>query len=93
MIRLAVVVEGHTEKECVTRILGRHLQGSVIAATPILLGVGRRARGGNVTVDRVSRDMSRLYWRFDFATSLVDYCGFRGKGERTVDEPEGLLRV
>ena len=92
MIRLAVVVEGHTEKEFVTRVLGRHLQGSDIAATPILLGVGRRARGGNVTVARVSLDMSRLYWHFDFVTSLVDYYGFRGKGERTVEELEALLR-
>lgn len=92
MIRLAVVVEGHTEKEFVTRVLGRHLQGSDIAATPILLGVGRRARGGNVTAARVSLDMSRLYWHFDFVTSLVDYYGFRGKGERTVEELEALLR-
>ena len=92
MIRLAVVVEGHTEREFATRVLGRHLEGSGIAATPILLGVGRRARGGNVTADRVSRDMSRLYWNFDFVTSLVDYHGSRGKGERRVEELVGLLR-
>ena len=92
MIRLAVVVEGHTEREFVARLLGRHLEGSGIAATPILLGVGRRARGGNVTADRVSRDMSRLYWNFDFVTSLVDFYGFRGKGERTVEELERFLR-
>ena len=36
--------------------------------------------------------MSRLYWHFDFVTSLVDYYGFRGKGERTVEELEALLR-
>lgn len=91
MIRLAVVVEGHTEKEFVTRVLGRHLQGGGVAATPILVGVGRSARGGDVTVDRVAGDMARLCWNFDFVTSLVDYYGFRGKGGRTVDELEALV--
>lgn len=92
MIRLAVVVEGYTEKEFVTRFLGRHLGESGIAATPIVLGVGRRGRDGNVTAGKMARDMALLYWKFDFVTSLVDYYGFRGKGERTVEELEGFLK-
>ena len=47
MIRLAVVVEGQTEKEFVSRILSRHLEEEGITPTPILPGRGRGARGGN----------------------------------------------
>ena len=36
-------------------------------------------------------DMARLYPNFDAVTSLVDFYGFRGKGDRTVDELEEHL--
>ena len=36
--------------------------------------------------------MSLLYGRFDFVTSLVDYYGFHGKRDRTVEELEGFLK-
>ena len=35
--------------------------------------------------------MAGLYHNFDAVTSLVDFYGFRGKGDRTVDELEELL--
>lgn len=35
--------------------------------------------------------MARFYWDFDFVTSLVDFYGFRGKGDRTVEELEKHL--
>ena len=35
--------------------------------------------------------MARLYHDFDVVTSLVDFYGFRGKGDRTVDQLEELL--
>ncbi len=62
-----------------------------ITTTPILPGRGRGARGGNVSVDSIAREMARLYWSFDIVTSLVDYYGFRGKGARTVEELEECL--
>ena len=85
MIRLAVAVEGPTEKEFVGRLLSKHLMEVGVAPTPVVLG---RGRGGNVGVDRVTHEMVRLYWSFDVVTSLVDYYGFRDKGTRTVDELE-----
>ena len=35
--------------------------------------------------------MARLYPNFDAVTSLVDFYGFRGKGDRTVEELEEVL--
>ena len=88
MIRLAILVEGQTEEEFVKSVLADHLRGSGLEPTPVLIGRGRGAGGGNVGVERLTMDMSRLYWKFDAVTSLVDYYGFRGKGTRTVDELE-----
>ena len=90
-MRLAVSVEGPTEKEFVNRVLANHLRGSGVEPTPVLIGRGRGVGGGNVDVERLTTDMSRLYWTFDAVTSLVDYYGFRDKGARTVDELEQHL--
>ncbi len=92
MTRLAIVVEGKTEKEFIGRVLSRHLKGKGIKPTPILPGRGRGARGGNISVDSIAQEMARLYWHFDMVTSLVDYYGFRDKGTRTVEELEEYLK-
>ncbi|MDE2835555.1 MAG: DUF4276 family protein [Bacteroidota bacterium] len=88
MIRLAVVPEGLTETDFANGILSEHLRGRNICTTGILMGRGRAAKGGNVTVDGIAAEMARLYSDFDFVTSLVDYYGFRGKGTMTVEELE-----
>ena len=75
MIRLAISVEGETEEAFVKGILTNHLRKSQVEPTPILLG-------GNVTVPRLAAEMTRLYWNFDQVTSLVDFYGFRGKGNQ-----------
>ena len=49
--------------------------------------------GGNVSIDRLALDMARLYPNFDAVTSLVDFYGFRGKGDRTVEELEEHLAL
>lgn len=84
MIRLAVSVEGQTEEAFVKKVLGPHLGSCGVYAFPILV----RPRGGNVTLDRLANDMVRNYGNFDRVTSLVDFYGFGGKGEQTVDELE-----
>ena len=90
MIRLAVTVEGATERNFVNRLLGPHLQSREIYPSAILLGSARSGTGvgGNVTVERVASDMADHYHSFDFVTSLVDFYGFRDKGTRTVDQLE-----
>ena len=42
-------------------------------------------RGGNISVERLAPKMVKFSWNFDAVTSLVDFYGFRKKGERSVD--------
>lgn len=87
MIRLAISVEGQTEEEFANRVLANHLWPQGVIPQPILLG----GSGGDVTVERLARDMAKLSNNFDFVTSLVDFYGFRGKGSTTVDELEKIV--
>ena len=81
MIRLAVSVEGETEEEFVKQVLAEHLRTRNVEPQPFLLN-------GNVTVDRLASDMAKLFWSFDFVTSLVDFYGFRDKTTETREELE-----
>ncbi len=91
-MRVAISVEGQTEEEFVRKVLAVHLRESGVEPTPVLLGVGRRSsRGGNVSTQRLAEDMFRLFHDFDAVSSLVDFYGYRGKGEKTIDELEGQL--
>ena len=88
MTRLAVSVEGQTEEEFVKESLAMHLQGRGVYATPVLLGRARRRvqGGGNVTIDRLAKEMRHLRSSFDAVTSLVDFYGFRGKQTMSPDD-------
>ena len=77
MIRLAIVVEGETEEEFVKNLLTPHLQTRGVLANPHPLG-------GNVTVERLASEMANYFWSYDRVTSLVDYYGFRNKGQAWV---------
>lgn len=93
MIRLAIAVEGQTEEEFVKQVLADYLRRRSVEPTPVLLGRARSTGqgGGNVTVERLTQDMVRLYPDFNAVTSLVDFYGFKDKGNRTVDELEKYL--
>jgi hypothetical protein len=86
MIRLAIVVEGKTERNFVKQLLAPHL---------IVHGVSTEARvigrtghqGGNVTVDRIANDVRRLWHNFDAVSTLVDFYGFR---QRRTGDVEAL---
>ena len=89
MIRLAVSVEGQTEEEFVKRVLAVHLRGRRIESTPIVLGRARsRVGGGNVSVDRLVSEVVALFGSFDAVTTLVDFYGFKDKGDKAVQELE-----
>lgn len=93
MTRLAVSVEGQTEEEFVKRVLAGHLRTRRVESTPILLGRARgRSGGGNVSSDRLVSEMAWLLHSFDAVTSLVDFYGFRGKGDGSADDLEAHLR-
>ena len=92
MTRLVVSVEGRTEEEFVKRVLADHLRPRRVEATPIVLGPARGgSRGGNVSAGRLVSEMARLYHSFDAVTSLVDFYGFRDKGNKAVEDLEAYL--
>ena len=89
MIRLAISVEGPTEEEFVKNVLADYLSRIGIYTTPILLGRARGgSNGGNVSMDRLVAEMAYLLRSFDAVTSFVDFYGFSGKGDKTVDDLE-----
>ena len=93
MIRLAISVEGQTEEEFVKSVLASHLRPLCVEPTAVLIGRARSGSGGgNVSIDSLASDMVNLYRNFDVVTSLVDFYGFRGKNDRTVDELEHHLK-
>ena len=77
-MRLAILVEGRTEEEFVNNLLRHTLQHTGISAVPILLN-------GNVSVQRVASEMANLFWDFDCVTSLIDFYGFKDKGNESPD--------
>ncbi len=85
MIRLAISVEGPTEEEFINRLIVGHLRAKGVETRPVSIG-------GNVTVSNLAQEMVNLFWqRFHFTTSLVDFYGFRGKGEQTLSELENSV--
>ena len=93
MIRLAISVEGWTEEEFVKRVLADHLRPLGVEPCPVVLGRARSgsAGGGDVRVKRLVSDMVLLCRSFDAVTSLVDFYGFRGKGNLSVKALEDHL--
>ena len=87
MIRLGVVVEGRTEIEFVNWLLADHLDHRQVTPKAVSLH-------GNVNLQRLGRRMADMYRHFDIVTSLVDFYGFRDKGDATVDDlEEGIRRA
>ena len=83
-MRLAIVVEGRTEEEFVNGLLRDELRNHRIQTTPILLH-------GNVSVDRLASNMSKLFWSFQFVTSLVDYYGFKRRRMRSPEQLQCII--
>ena len=89
MIRLAISVEGPTEREFVRYELKEHLRTKGVDATPIL----PHGTGGDIRVDRLASAMAKLVFNFDYVTSLVDFYGFKDKGADTADELEQRINA
>ena len=84
MTRLAIVVEGPTELEFVQRLLANYLLPKEVYPCP-------RSLGGDVRIERVASHMVNYLRTFDRVSCLVDFYGFRGKGDATPEELENLI--
>ena len=86
MIRLAISVEGPTEEEFINRLVVGHLRAKGVETRPVSVG-------GDITVSKLAQEMVNLSWGHDFTTSLVDFYGFRGKGDQTLCQLEDAVFV
>jgi hypothetical protein len=84
LIRLAVSVEGATEREFVARTLGPHFATLGVLASPIPLI-------GPPNLDRIARELTRLLPSFDRVTTLYDYYGFKRRAGRDPDSLEAAI--
>lgn len=89
LIRLAIVVEGETEEEFVKRVLAEHLDGRGVIARAIMPRRRGITSGGAIPVNQLASQMYKLYWNFDFVTSLFDLYGFPGRSsDESVEDLE-----
>ncbi len=91
MIRMAVSVEGTTEEKFVNAVLKPYLHKKSIYITPIILGkAGRHQKqgGGNVSIDRIKRELSNLVYNFDYVTTFYDFYGFQKKDNQNKQQLE-----
>lgn len=99
MARLAISVEGPTEREFVRYLLQDHLERSGIHVVPVVVTTkivisGPNHKGGNVSVDRAVRELTRLLPSFDFVTTMYDFYGFHGKiAGQSADDIENLIHA
>ena len=92
MIRLCVICEGQTEAEFVRDVLEPHLRGYGLYVYPSKLKTkpGKQG-GGHVTIPRIAQHVRHEYTNFDCITTLVDFYGFSGRGDRTIDQLEQAI--
>lgn len=83
-IRLVLSVEGATEREFVRSVLAPHLQAHGVHATPISLE-------GNVSLDRVRHELTRLAPAFDAISTMYDFHGFKRRGDRSPSQLEEAI--
>lgn len=83
--RLAISVEGATEREFVSRVLKPHLQ-------PFGLDVRGVDIRGNVSLDKVRGELPALLGGFDVVSTLYDFYGFKRRDGRNVDQLEQAIR-
>lgn len=78
MIRLGISVEGPTEREFVSRVLGPHLSQFNVWTRAVDMG-------GNVSLDKIRGILPALLGNFDHVSTLYDFYGFKRRGGLTVD--------
>jgi hypothetical protein len=84
MIRLAISTEGATEREFVSKVLRPHLSQFDVLTTAIDMR-------GNVSLDKIRGALPALLGTFDWVSTLYDFYGFKGRGQRNVEQLESAI--
>ena len=84
MLRVAVLCEGQTEREFLSKELAPLFYPRNIAITPVILVTKRIAAGGvmaggGVNLERVCAQLPALLGSFDFVTTFFDLYGFKNR--------------
>lgn len=85
MIRIGLAVEGDTEVKFIEEVIAPQYFEKQCYFQPVDME-------GNVSVDRLASKMLNLGHTFDAVTSLVDFYGFKKKGDRSAAELEKELQ-
>ena len=86
MVNVWISVEGSTEERFIKTTLSPHFWDMGIFLHPINIG-------GNVTLQRVARDIKMLADRDGYVTTMYDFYGFEGKNlNETKDSLEGKIK-
>jgi hypothetical protein len=94
MIRICVVCEGQTEVEFVKKCLAPYFFDHHIHIYPSLLQApSGRHRGGRVTIERLVKFISHQCRETDRITTLIDFYGFKDRGNRNCEQLEQAIRV
>ena len=72
MLRIGVSVEGKTERNFFDSVIRPYLAPRDTYTIPI-------GMGGNISIDRISQEIERISYNFDFVTTFYDFYGFKGK--------------
>ncbi len=96
MIRVAISVEGQTEREFVNKVLLPHLMEYNVSINPVIVTTskdrcGRKNPGGCINIDRIKNEIIRLLPHFDYVTTFYDFYGFSKRPTDDVDELEEIL--
>jgi len=97
MIRVAISVEGPTERDFCKDVLTPYFLDYDIYLEPVTITTskdrcGRKNSGGCVNIDRVKNEIQKLLPSYDYVTTLYDLYGFQGvESDITVDELEKIL--
>ena len=85
MARLAIIVEGLTEKNFVDGVLSPHLSAYSVAVSASNLK-------GKVSLPRLQDDIRKMVHNMDFVSTMVDYYGFGQRGGMSAEDIERELK-
>jgi hypothetical protein len=93
MLRIAISVEGISEREFCESILVPFFLNENISITPIVINTSKKGKGGSINIDRVENNVIKLLKDFDYVTTMYDLYGFEIDDKITAIELESKIKT